>query len=181
MTCPVVQATVHVHRLGLCLGSVVLAMLVAAPVGAQQEFRTDANPDPELPWFVVQPGEFPPEGSAHYFSGELIAVDHVNRKGTLRLDRTDAQNRSHWDLPVDFELLPYGAVRYRGAPAALVDVPLGTHLHGLFYIRDPDSPPPPSVFHNRKALEADFTRAFLLEDDFSHAISNSYRRRIEYV
>src|SRR5690606_17745540 len=134
--------------------------------GEQPPFRTDANPDKDLSWYQLQPGEFPPDGSAHYFAGELIAVDHVNRRGTLRIDRTDAQNRSHWDLPVDFEMLPYGTIRYHGAPASLQDIPLGTHLHGLFYLKSPDAPGTRTVFYNRAALEADFTRAFQLEDDF---------------
>lgn len=135
---------------------------------AQEVFRTDDNPDEKLPWFQPESGEFPPEGSAHYFSGELISVDHVNRRGTLRVDRTDAQRRSHWDLPVDFSMLPYGAIRYHGAPAALRDIPIGTHLHGLFFLKSPGSAGTRTIFHNRKSLEADFTRAFQLEDDFSY-------------
>ena len=43
-------------------------------------------------------------------------------------------------------MLPYGSIYYHGAPAALQDIPLGTHLHGLFYLKEPDdkSPPPPA-------------------------------------
>lgn len=144
-------------------------------------YRTDANPDKELPWYQVQPAEFPPEGSAHYFSGELISVDHVNRRGTLRVARTDAQRRSHWDLPVDFELLPYGSLYYHGAPAALRDIPIGTHLHGLFYMKGPDAEGTATVFHNRASIEADFTRCFRLEDDFSYYARQGRAWRVDAV
>src|SRR5436190_1917282 len=84
--------------------------------------------------FQLKQGEFPPEGTSHSIAGELIALDHVNRTGTLRPDRTDAQRRGDWDLPLHFTMLPYGSMRYRGAPATLKDIPIGTHLHGEFYV-----------------------------------------------
>ena len=31
-------------------------------------------------------------------------------------------------------MLPYGSVRYRGGAATLRDIPIGTHLHGWFYL-----------------------------------------------
>jgi len=161
----------------LCL----LAAAFARQAGAEEKFRTDENDDQKLPWYQLKPGEFPPDGSAHYFSGELIAVDHVNRRATLRVDRTDRQRRSHWDLPVDIQMLPYGSIRYHGAPAALRDIPIGTHLHGLFYLKDPDAKAAGTVFHNRKSLEADFTRALLLEDDFSYYTRRQRAWRIESV
>ena len=152
------------------------------PAQGQQPFRTDADSqDSKLPWFQLKPAEFPPEGSAHYFAGELIDVDHVERIGTLRIDRTDAQRRSHWDLPVDFELLPYGAIYYHGAPAELRDIPIGTHLHGLFYIKGKGEEGTRAVFHNRASLEKDFTRAFQLEDDFSYYARQGRAWRIDSV
>ena len=102
-------------------------------------FRTDGGKDESLPWFQLKAGEFPAAGSAHYISGELIRVDHVERTFVLRADRTDKQNRSHFDLPLAAEMLPYGSIYYNGAPAALEDIPLGTHLHGQFYPKDPDA------------------------------------------
>ena len=84
--------------------------------------------------YQLKPAVFPPAGTSHAIAGELIALDHVNRTGTLRPDRTDAQRRGDWDLPLHFTLLPYGSLRYHGAPAALKDIPLGTHLHGEFYV-----------------------------------------------
>ena len=131
-------------------------------------FRTDDNPDEKLPWFQLVDGEFPPEGSAHYFSGELISVDHLERSFVLRVDRTDKQNRSHFDLPMESVLLPYGSVSYHGAPASLRDIPIGTHLHGWFYLKHPDDDSKPlAIFHNRLSYEIDFRRCFRLEDDFS--------------
>ena len=145
-------------------------------------FRTDDNPDKSLPWYQVQPGVFPPEGSAHYFSGELIQVDHLNRKFVLRVDRTDAQNRSHWDLPVGVGMLPYGSIYHHGAPAALEDIPLGTHLHGLFYARDPkDKSKPLDGWYSRVSIEGDFNRCIRLEDDFSFHARQNQLWRIEEI
>src|SRR5687767_2217317 len=117
--------------------SILLLSTLASSTAFAQEptFRTD-DANPELPWFRLKPGEFPAEGSAHYIGGELIALDRINRTGTVRLDRTDAQKRSAWDRLHDFALLPYGMVRFQGAPAELRDIPLGTHLHGYYYAVD---------------------------------------------
>lgn len=131
-------------------------------------YRTDGNLDESLPWFQLVEGEFPPKGSAHYYSGELIKVDHLKRSFVLRADRTDKQNRSHFDLPSAATMLPYGSIYYHGAPASLADIPLGTHLHGLFYLKDPnDETPPLEGWHRRRSYEVDFTRCFQIEDDFS--------------
>ncbi len=152
--------------------------------GEEPAWRTDANNNEKLPWYRLEPGKFPPAGSAHAFAGELIEVDPIHRRGTLRLDRTDAQRRSHWDLPVAFELLPYGAVWYHGAPAELRDIPPGTHLHGQFYQADANSDSRPTTsleFLDRKALDHDFTRCLLLEDDFSHHVRQNLAWRIDAV
>jgi len=166
------------RHFALCLLS---GCLVLTALADERPFRTDESTDDSLEWYQLVDGEFPPEGSAHYFAAELIAVDHVNRRGELRVCRTDAQRRSHWDLPVVFEMLPYGSIYYRGAPAALRDIPIGTHLHGLFYERDPDTPPPKSEFHHRKSTEAEFTRCFRLEDDFSYYRRQKRAWRIENI
>lgn len=86
-----------------------------------------------LPWYQLQPGVFPPEGSAIAVSGELIEMDHLNRTGLIRPDRDDTQRRGEWDIARPFTMLPYGTFRYHGAPAELRDIPIGTHLHGQFY------------------------------------------------
>jgi len=147
----------------------------------EEKFRTDAGNE-KLPWFQLVEGEFPPEGSAHYFSGELINVDHLERRFVLRVDRTDKQNRSHFDLPVASRMLPYGSVYYHRSPASIRDIPIGTHLHGWFYVKDPsDKTKPLEIFHNRRSYEVDFTRCFRLEDDFSYRARRNQVWRIEDV
>jgi hypothetical protein len=164
----------------------------------QSRFRTDAdgpvtdepkkakakdkqlNQPPE--WFRLVDGQFPPEGSAHAVSGELISVDHLERRFAVRVDRNDSQQRGVWDLPLDAGMLPYGEIWYQGAPAALQDIPLGTHLHGLFYLADPDDEAPlPETFYNRKTPEWEFRRCFRLEDDFTYHLRQEQLWRIESV
>jgi hypothetical protein len=106
---------------------------------------------------VPKPGEFPPEGAAREISGELIGLDHVNRTGTLRPDRTDAQRTDDYDIAAPFALLPYARTMFHGAYAELRDVPLGTHLHGLFFVSELPA-------KNRKPV---FDRVLRFEDDFS--------------
>ena len=148
-----------------------ITFLCVLPLNADEApaFRTDDSENEGLPWFVLVDGEYPPPGSAHYFAGELIQVDHLNRRFVLRADRTDRQNRSHFDLPVAAAMLPYGLISYMGSPAALTDIPLGTHLHGHFYVKDPnDKTESVTGWHNRVSIEADFSRCLRLEDDFSY-------------
>jgi hypothetical protein len=149
----------------LCVTFAVTALRAAdAP-----KFRTDDGSDKSLPWYRLVEGKFPPENSAHAISGELIQVDHLERRFRIRVDRDDSQQAGHLDLPLEAGMLPYGALYYHGAPAALQDIPLGTHLHGLFYLKDAnDKTPPPSGPYNRVTGEAAFTRCFQLEDDFSY-------------
>jgi hypothetical protein len=165
---------------------------------AKQTFRTDAdgpvlgnekrkNPKDSKPkdkpeWFQVVEGEFPPEGSAHAVSGELIQVDHLERRFQIRVDRNDSQQAGFQDLPLEAGLLPYGSVWYHGAPAALQDIPLGTHLQGLFYISDPDDKTPlPPTPNNRKTAEWEFRRCLRLEDDFSFYSRQKQLWKIESV
>src|SRR4029078_308374 len=143
--------------------------LAAALLQAQDKprFRTDAdgpvkgeekrkNPKDRQPsdkpdWFQLVEGEFPPEGSAHGVSGELIALDHLERRFQIRVDRNDSQDRALWDLPLPATMLPHAARCHQAPPAALQDVPLGTHLHGLFYLAPPDEKMPQvDTAHHRK-------------------------------
>ena len=155
----------------LLLGAAIVATAIAdeAP-----KFRTDEGPDKSLPWFQLVDGEFPPENSAHYVSGELVGFDHLERTVTLRVDRNDAQGRALMDYPLDAVMLPYGSVFYNDAPAALRESPLGTHLHGWFYARPEKerfweirNGKPHARNGQRASLEVDFTRCFRLEDDFT--------------
>ena len=151
--------------LGVCLA--LSAMLLRAE--NPPAFRTDDSKDKSLPWFHLVNGKFPPPNSGHAISGELIQVDHLERGFYLRVDRNDSQDRGVFDLALDCAMLPYGSIYYHGAPAALQDIPLGTHLHGLFYLKAPDdhAPPPPGPYH-RITPENPFKRCLQLEDDFSH-------------
>jgi len=146
------------------------------------KFRTDDNPDKSLPWFPLVDGKFPTENSAHAISGELIQVDHLERRFHLRVDRSDSQDRGVFDLPLDSAMLPYGSIYYHGAPAALQDIPLGTHLHGLFYLKAPDdkSPPPPTAYR-RVTPDVAFKRCFRLEDEFSYHARQQQSWKIDAV
>jgi hypothetical protein len=173
------KTTVHFNRIFiLCVGMTFLAL----PAYAQDivPFRTDTKPDKSLPWFPLVEGRFPPANSAHSISGELIQQDHLERRFHLRVDRDDSQQRGDWDLPIDATMLPYGSIYYHGSPAALQDIPLGTHLHGLFYLKAPeDKSPALKGPNNRLTPDANFTRCFLLEDDFSHCSRNQQSWKIE--
>jgi hypothetical protein len=162
----------------------ILSLLAAAAVtlhAAEPAFRTDGG-DEKLPWFELKAGEFPPEGSAHAIAGELIALDHVNRTGVLRPDRTDAQRRGDWDIPLAFTLLPYGSLSYHGAPAELRDIPIGTHLHGQFYIDEQAPKDPKAKPGDRKpSVDGEFSRVLRLEDDFSHSARLQHAWRVDAI
>jgi hypothetical protein len=153
-----------------CFAGICFLAAVFTSHAEDAPFRTDGG-DEKLKWFALKPGEFPPAGSAHYIAGELIAVDHINRTGMLRIDRTDAQRRGDWDQPLPFVLLPYGSVSYHGAPAEMRHIPIGTHLHGQFYIDDATAKELKDkldTVDKRVCSEANFCRPIRLEDDFSY-------------
>ncbi|MDF1755410.1 MAG: hypothetical protein P1U89_21660 [Verrucomicrobiales bacterium] len=148
----------------------------------EDAYRTDANNNETLSWFQLKGNNYPPAGTSHHIAGELIKIDHTERSFVLRTDRTDNHSRSHFDLPLFATMLPYGSIYYHGAPAALEDIPHGTHLHGHFYIKDPeDKTPPAEGWHGRITPEADFNRCFRLEDDFSYYRSAGKLWKIEAV
>lgn len=117
-------------------------------------FRRDGGDD-KLPWFQLKAGEFPPDGAAHEIAGELIGLDPIARTGTLRVDRSDSQRTDDYDQALPFALLPYAKILFHGAYAELRDVPIGTHLTGLFFVKD------------NKEKKPVFDRVLRLEDDFS--------------
>jgi len=111
--------------------------------------------------FRPEPGKFPPLAEAKAYRGELVFVDHVNRRGSLRLqvDEHFQEGRLH-----HFAMLPYGMIRYRGAPAELRDIPIGTVLYGRFYLSpDPETSAVPNVKGNDRTAPAE-NHAILLED-----------------
>lgn len=155
-------------RYTLLLALVAAGFGFAGPLWAEEPaYRTDENGDEKLPWYQTEPGKFPPADAAHYFAGELIEKDHVHRTGEIRVSRTDAQRRHHWDVPIEFRLLPYGSLKYHGALAALQDIPLNTHLHGWYFAKDKDEEQRKFYF-NRESIESNFTKAIRLMDDFSY-------------
>lgn len=173
----------------LLLGLCVIFSLVHAE--GERPFRTDADgpinkkverDGKPLEWFKLVEGQFPVEGSAHAISGELIRVDHLERAFHLRVDRNDSQDRGVWDLPLPAVMLPYGSIWYHGALAEIQDIPLGTHLHGLFYLKGPnDKDPPMETWYRRKTPEFDFRHCFRLEDEFTRHARQKQLWKIESV
>ena len=168
---------------------ILLLAAIIVPTFAQEAYRTDENKDESLPWFQPIKGEFPPEGSAHYVSGELIGLDHPERKVILRVDRNDSQGRALMDYPLTASMLPYGSIYYQNQPAALQDIPIGTHLHGWFYERPKDEAKhwtlrngqPHNINDVRASPEVDFTRCLRLEDDFSYRARRNQIWKIDQV
>lgn len=126
--------------------------------------------------FRLEPGKFPPLDKAHAYRGELVFVDHANRRGSLRVQGSGVFRRND---PNPFALLPYGMVRYHGAPADLRDIPLGTVMHVLAFLPpDPKTSPVPVLPVNSKEIDASHYRGvgifpaenhvLLLEDEPSH-------------
>ena len=155
---------------------------VISVIGAEPQYRTDDGANKKLPWYKLVAGQFPPEGSAHYIQGELIKVDHPYRKLVIRVDRNDSQDRGVWDLPLSLDMLPYGSIYYHGAPAALCDIPLGTHLHTWCFLKaELDERAPLAVFHERVSPEAAFRRCIRVEDDFSYRARQKQLWKIDSV
>ena len=103
---------------------VVIASFGGAAVVADEPFRPVA-------------GKFPPLENAHSYRGELVFVDHANRRGSLRVQGSGMFFRND---PHPFALLPYAVVRCHGAPADLRDIPLGTLLYVHAFL-----PPEPRI------------------------------------
>ena len=122
--------------------------------GAAEPFRPEA-------------GKFPPLEKAKAYDGQLMFVDHANRRGSIRVTGGELL---HSTAPRPFAMLPYGMVRYHGAPADLRDVPLGTMMHGRFYL-----PPDPKLSSVPVVTKASVTQpaenhAILLEDEPSFCL-----------
>lgn len=141
--------------------------LASSGLSADEPFRPKAN-------------EFPALEKAHVYRGELVFVDHANRRGSLRVE---GNGKFYRNDPHPFALLPYGIVRQHDAPADLRDIPLGTvlHAHG-FLPSDPGISPVPVFPINNKEKDAGHYRGtgvfpaenhlLLLEDEPSHCRRN---------
>jgi hypothetical protein len=122
--------------------------------------------------FRPEPGNFPPADKAKSYTGELTFVDHANRRGSLRYRGRAA---FYEQTATPFAMLPYGMVRYHGAPADLRDIPLGTILHGRFYL-----PPEPKL----SSVPTSGNRAnyaVLLEDETSFCLREGLVWRLQEV
>ena len=119
--------------------------------------------------FRPNPGAFPPLEKARAYRGELVFVDHANRRGSLRIQTANAVR---FNSPHPFALLPYAVVRYRGAPADLRDIPLGTVLHARAFLPpDPATSPVPVLPHKRDDSAAPReNHVILLEDEASNCL-----------
>ena len=147
----------------LVLGYSCLALGLCVASAADEPFRPEA-------------GKFPPVEKAHSYRGELVFVDHANRRGSIRVEGTGMFFRND---PHPFALLPYAVVRYHGAPADLRDIPLGTVLHvRAFLPPDPKISAVPVLPVDSKSKDANHNRGtgiapaenhvLLLEDEPSH-------------
>ena len=147
----------------------VITLLTGLPIAAVRargaEPSPAANPaDITPPW-----GTFPKPGAGIELAGELVVVDHVNRRFGLRLDGDFNKYRYFNDAKLKATLLPYGEVWYHGAPADLADIPLGTRLQGRFLLPPKDAPPRPLPSDHEKAFPPPLhDRALVVEDGFSH-------------
>jgi hypothetical protein len=144
---------------------------------SQFAYRTDYG-NASLPWYQFKAGEIPPRWSEHCVFGELVKVAQDHRSGQLRADRTGEL--------VDFTLSPEGALIYRNtnkemdngperwksepasvrhldAAANLDDLPLGTRC----------------CFHLFQDEKGAFTKAALVEDEFSRLSLNKLTYRID--
>ena len=120
--------------------------------------------------YVATLEEFPPANAGVDLAGELVTVDHVNRRGGLRLDGDFSEDRYHSAPTFSFLLMPYGTVSYHGAPADLHDVPLGTRLVGRFVLPPAGDTAIAPVPPQHKNYVPEHNRAIRLEDDFSHDV-----------
>jgi hypothetical protein len=122
-------------------------------------------------------GKFPPLEKARSYRGELVFVDHANRRGSIRIQGEGTYFRN---APHPFAMLPYGIVRYHGAPADLRDIPLGTVLYvRAFLPPDPKTSAVPVLPVDSRKRNSGYSGAgiypaenhvVLLEDEPSHCL-----------
>jgi len=153
----------------------VIAVVPARGQEAKQEAKQEPNPaDITPPW-----GTFPKAGAGIELAGELVAVDHINRRFALRLDGDFDRYR---DCKLKATLLPYGEVWYHGAPADLADIPLGTRLHGRFLLPPKDVAPRELKTDEEKRFPPPLhDHALVIEDGFSHERRRGRALRIDKI
>ena len=127
--------------------------------------------------FRPETGKFPPLEKAHSYRGELVFVDHANRRGSIRVQGEGMYFRNK---PHPFAMLPYGIIRYHNAPAQLRDIPIGTVLHARGFLPpDPKLSAVPVLSINNRNKTAGYSgkgtapaenHLILLEDEPSHCL-----------
>ena len=133
--------------------------------------RSDEDP------FRPETGKFPPLEKAHSYRGELVFVDHANRRGSIRIQ---GEGKYFRNKPHPFAMLPYGIIRYHNAPAQLRDIPIGTVLHARGFLPpDPKFSAVPVLPINNRNKTAGYSgkgtapaenHLLLLEDEASHCL-----------
>jgi len=145
----------------------ILATLTVPAFVARGEEPRTKNKEPGTELFRPEAAKFPPLEKAKAYTGQLAFVDHANRRGSIRLSGGEL---FHSTPLSPFAMLPYGMARYHGAPADLRDIPLGTMLHGRFYLPpDPALSPVPVVSSGSVTNPAE-NHAILLEDEPSFCL-----------
>lgn len=159
--------------------AVLTAVLVPTGVRAGDSGTESAQPSAGADdVFRPQAGEFPPLDKAHAYRGELVFVDHANRRGSIRVEGTGVFRAND---PHPFAMLPCGIVRYHGATAALRDLPLGTVMHVRGFLPpDPAISAVPVLPVDNKLRDANHNRGagvfpaenhvLLLEDEISRCL-----------
>lgn len=169
---PALPLMLRLHVLSL----LVLLLSTSTSIAADEPFRPQA-------------GVFPPLEKAHTYRGELVFVDHPNRRGSIRLQGSGMFFRND---PHPFAMLPYGIVGYHGAPADLRDVPLGTVMHAhAFLPPDPKTSAVPVLPVDNKSQDANHNRGagiapaenhvLLLEDEPSFCLRNGLIWRLKEI
>jgi hypothetical protein len=169
------ERNVTPHLTAFILTTCLLALNAIGQIPAPKS----KNADQETPTFRPELGKFAPLEKAHPFRGELVFVDHVNRRGSLRVIGGSEVFFQH--RPQPFALLPYGVVRRHNAPADLRNIPLGTLLHASGFLPpDPNNSAVPIVQKPTIEQPAE-NHLLLLEDEPSHCIRLGKAWRLKEV
>lgn len=171
-----------------CFGFLVLGLLGVQANAANEEPRTKNQEQVAVP-FRPESAKFPPLEESVSYRGELVFVDHANRRGCIRVEGTGQFRRND---PHPFAMLPYGIIRYHGAPADLRDIPLGTVMRVRAYLPpDPKTSSVPVLPINNKDRDANGYRgtgifpaenhAILLEDDASYCLREGKAWKLKEV
>ena len=154
----------------------VCSFLIQASAFSEEPRTKNEEPGTEV--FRPEVGKFPPLEKSLSYRGELVFVDHANRRGSVRVQGAGMFFRND---PHPFAMLPYGIIRYHGAPADLRDIPLGTVMHvRAFLPPDPTISSVPVLPIDSKTKDANHNRGagifpaenhiLLLEDEPSHCL-----------